>query len=107
VHSHALPKDRKTRCFKTQKQLLYMTCTENARSFCTAQTRVRIYLPFLFSASLFLNGNPLVLLSAPVFLLILPLLLANKMHQKATAAKNVDPSVPRLKDMTPVSVHMA
>jgi hypothetical protein len=66
-----------------------------------------IYLAFLLSASVFLNGNPLVRLSAPVFLLILPLLLANKIHQKATAAKNVDPSVPRLKLRTPVSVHMA
>jgi hypothetical protein len=65
-----------------------------------------IYLPFLFSASVFLKGNPLVLLSAPVFLLILPLLLANKMHHNAIAARNVDPRVPKLKEKTPVSVHM-
>jgi hypothetical protein len=70
-------------------------------------TVVGVYLPFLLSASLFLNGKPLVLLSAPVFLLILPLLLANKIHQKAIAAKKVEPSVPKLKERTPVSVHMA
>jgi hypothetical protein len=86
------------------KQLLRMEC--NAQSFLIDQTHLCIYLPFLFSASVFLNGNPLVLLSAPVFLLILPSLLANKMHQNATAARKVEPSVPRLKDMTPVSVHM-
>lgn len=66
-----------------------------------------IYLPFLLSASAFLNGNPLVLLSAPVFLLILPLLLANKMHHSATMARKPEPSVPRLNDVTPVLVHMA
>lgn len=66
-----------------------------------------LYLPFFFfSASAFLNGNPLVLLSAPVFLLILPLLLANRMHHSAIADRNADPIVPKLKLKTPVSVHM-
>src|SRR5947209_5652196 len=73
----------------------------------TVRTAPRIYLTFLLSASAFLNGNPLVLLSAPVFLLILPLLLANKMHHSATVAKKPEPSVPRLNDVTPVLVHMA
>lgn len=66
-----------------------------------------IYLPFFFSASAFLNGKPDVLLSAPVFLLIRPLLLANKMHHSATMARKPEPSVPKLKAMTPVRVHMA
>jgi len=65
------------------------------------------YLPFFFSASRFLNGYPLVRLSAPVFLLILPSLLANKMHHIATEAKKPLPSVPRLNDSTPVCVHIA
>jgi hypothetical protein len=69
--------------------------------------KVTIYLPFLFSASWFLNGNPDVLLSAPVFLLMRPLLLANKMHHNATIARKPEPSVPRLKAITPVRVHMA
>jgi len=72
----------------------------------TSLMQFSIYLPFLLSASLFLKGNPLVRLSAPVFLLILPLLLANRMHQNATAARKVEPSVPRLKLRTPVWVHM-
>ena len=67
----------------------------------------RIYFAFLLSASEFLNGNPLVLLSAPVFLLIRPLLLANRMHHSATMARKPDPSVPRLNDVTPVWVHIA
>lgn len=66
-----------------------------------------VYLAFLFSASWFLNGNPDVLLSAPVFLLMRPLLLANKMHQSAIIARKPEPSVARPKDMTPTLVHMA
>lgn len=69
--------------------------------------RANAYLPFLFSASWFLNGNPDVLLSAPVFLLIRPLLLANSMHQSAIIPRKPEPSVPRLKAMIPVLVHMA
>jgi len=68
-------------------------------------TQHSIYLPFLFPASLFLNGNPLILLSAPVLRLMRPLLLANIIHQNATAARNMLPRVPKLKLMTPVSVH--
>lgn len=60
---------------------------------------------FLSASTLFLNGNPLVVLSAPVFRLILPSLLANRMHQIATAQKKPLPATLRLKLRMPVSVH--
>jgi hypothetical protein len=64
-----------------------------------------IYCPFpafLLSASLFLNGNPDVRLSAPVFRLILPSLLAKRMHHSATAEKNALAKVAMPKLKTPV-----
>lgn len=83
--------------------LVFAVCTDTLPSHDAPD----IYLAFLLSASAFLNGNPLVLLSAPVFLLILPLLLANKMHHSATMARKPEPSVPRLNASTPVLVHIA
>lgn len=46
-----------------------------------------ICLFFAEADSEFLKGYPLVLVSAPVFLLILPWLVANSMHQRPTEAK--------------------
>lgn len=59
------------------------------------------FLPFLLLASRFLNGNPLVLLSAPVLLLMwLPE--PNMRHHRPKAAIRPDPTAPNKKP--PVSV---
>lgn len=62
---------------------------------CPAKTQTQPYLTFLLSASTFRNGNPLVLLSAPVLLLILPLSPANIRHHSPKAARTPLPTNPR------------
>lgn len=68
----------------------------------------QIALPICFffaeADSLFPKGKPLVLLSAPVFLLILPLLLANRIHHKPIEARTAEPTEPRAKELLPVEV---
>lgn len=67
----------------------------------------RIYdsLPFLLLASLFLNGNPLVLLSAPVLLLMwLPA--PNMRHHKPNAARMPDPTAPNRKPPVLVALNL-
>ena len=51
------------------------------------------------AASVFLNGNPVVLLSAPVFRLIFPLLLAKSTHQRPMAATTEYAIIPIAKAM--------
>jgi hypothetical protein len=62
-----------------------------------SQVDFPISLFFAEAASLFSKGKALVLLSAPVFLPILPLLVANKIHQRPMAARAADPVDPRTK----------
>lgn len=73
-----------------------------------AHFRPQIALPICFffaeADSLFPKGKPLVLLSAPVFLLILPLLLAKRIHHKPTEAREAEPTAPRTKELWLVEV---
>ena len=65
-------------------------CTIAATVAATNRTPHNLFLPaFFLSASTFLKGNPLVLLSAPVRLLILPAELPNSTHHKPIAAKKL------------------
>src|SRR6187402_2266034 len=63
----------------------------NRPSLHTTQIAFPICFFFADADSLEVNGNPLVLLSAPVFLLILPEVEANNMHHNPMAAKPADP----------------
>jgi hypothetical protein len=54
-----------------------------------------------------LKGYPLVLLSAPVFRLILPLVVANNIHQRPIEAKMVDPTVDNMNATWPFQLNCA
>jgi hypothetical protein len=66
-----------------------------------------ICLFFAEADSEFLKGYPLVLLSAPVFLLILPLLVANNMHQRPIEARLAEAMVARTKAIGPPVLNRA
>jgi len=75
--------------------------------FTTALRPHNFFPPFLLAASEFLNGKPLVRLSAPVFREMRPLLLPKSITHRPTDAKKVLKVVPSAKDVMPVCVHMA
>ena len=71
-----------------------------------AQRTYTLFLPaFFLSASVLLNGKPLILLSAPVFRLILPPLVAKSIHHSAMAAKSPDPATLNANDICPVVMY--
>ena len=74
--------------------------------FLSALKSVEPYSPlaFLLSASMFLRGNPLVRLSAPVLLLILPGELPNRRHHKPKAPSRLLPMHPKMKPVCPDSL---
>jgi hypothetical protein len=71
------------------------------------QIALLICLFFAEADSEFLNGYPLVLLSAPVFRLILPLLVANSIHQRPIEAKPADPMADMARTAWPPELNLA
>ena len=72
----------------------------------TAEVPHNLFLPaFFLYASTFLNGNPLVRLSAPVRRLIFPAELPNSTHHNPIAAKNPYPARLRANDVWPVCIY--